>query len=182
MQTEGEIMSGHAFNVLFLCTGNSARSILAEALLNQLGEDRFRAYSAGSRPRGTVHPLALSTLRDAGLPVENLRSKNLDEFSQAGAPVMDFIFTVCDNAAGELCPLWPGHPVSAHWGIADPAAVEGPESEQRAAFAAAFDYLRQRIVAFVALPKGKLEPTVLAAELRHIGAGEGASEGSRGHD
>ncbi|MFI4959774.1 MAG: arsenate reductase ArsC [Lysobacterales bacterium] len=170
-------MTDRVFNVLFLCTGNSARSILAEALLNHLGEGRFRAYSAGSNPRGEVHPLALETLRRFELPIEGLRSKSWDEFEQVDAPTMDFIFTVCDNAAGEACPLWLGHPVTAHWGIADPAAVEGFELECKAAFATAFGYLRKRISAFVALPMQRLDPAALRSQLQAIGAGEGASSG-----
>ena len=170
-------MTDRVFNVLFLCTGNSARSILAEALLNHLGEGRFHAYSAGSHPRGDVHPLALETLRRFDLPIEGLRSKSWDEFEQADAPPMDFIFTVCDNAAGEACPLWLGHPVTAHWGIEDPAAVEGPAFERKAAFARAFAYLRHRISAFVALPMHRLDPAVLQSELQAIGASEDVSSG-----
>lgn len=138
-------------NVLFLCTGNSARSILAEALLNDdaIGGGRFRGYSAGSQPRGTVHPLALDTLKENGLPTEGLRSKSWQEFAAADAPRMDFIFTVCDNAAAEACPLWPGHPVTAHWGLPDPAAVEGSDEEKRRAFKDTFTELRRRIQDFV---------------------------------
>jgi arsenate reductase len=163
------------FNVLFLCTGNSARSILAESLLNRLGEGRFHAYSAGSQPRGEVHPLAIETLRSFGMPTTGMRSKSWDEFEQAGAPVMDFIFTVCDNAAGEACPVWLGHPVSAHWGIEDPAAVQGTDLQRKAAFVAAFGYLKQRIEAFVALPVHRLAPAALRSELVAIGASAGAS-------
>ena len=138
-------------NVLFLCTGNSARSILAEALLNDhaIGGGRFRGYSAGSRPRGTVHPLALDTLKENGLPTEGLRSKSWQEFAAPDAPRMDFIFTVCDNAAAEACPMWPGHPVTDHWGLPDPAAVEGSDEEKRRAFHGTFTELRQRIQDFV---------------------------------
>lgn len=138
-------------NVLFLCTGNSARSILAEALLNDdaIGGGRFRGYSAGSQPKGTVHPLALDTLKENGLPTEGLRSKSWQEFAAADAPRMDFIFTVCDNAAAEACPLWPGHPVTAHWGLPDPAAVEGSDEEKRRAFKDTFTELRRRIQDFV---------------------------------
>jgi protein-tyrosine-phosphatase len=134
-------------NVLFLCTGNSARSILAEALLNRDGDGRFRAFSAGSFPKGAVHPMALALLRDRGFPVEGLRSKSWDEFADAGAPPLDLIVTVCDNAAGEVCPIWPGKPARAHWGIADPAAVEG--AEQRAAFEEAYRLLDTRIAALL---------------------------------
>lgn len=175
-------MNGRVFHVLFLCTGNSARSILAESLLAHLGAERFRAYSAGSHPKGVVHPLALEVLREAGLPVAGLRSKSWDEFEQADAPAMDFIFTVCDNAAGEACPLWLGHPVSAHWGIADPAAVAGAMDERKAAFVAALVHLRNRIEAFVALPIDKLEPAALKSALRAIGARAGASAGVVTHE
>jgi arsenate reductase len=181
-RAEGEAMSGRVFNVLFLCTGNSARSILAESLLAHLGAGRFRAWSAGSHPKGLVHPLALEVLREVGLPVAGLRSKSWDEFEQADAPAMDFIFTVCDNAAGEACPLWLGHPVSEHWGIVDPAAVQGAMREQKAAFVAALGHLRHRIEAFVALPIGKLEPAALKSALQAIGAREGASAGAGTHD
>ena len=138
-------------NVLFLCTGNSARSILAEALLNApaIGGGRFRGYSAGSQPRGTVHPLALATLRHEGLPTEGLRSKSWQEFADADAPRMDFIFTVCDNAAAETCPIWPGHPVTEHWGLPDPAAAEGSDEDKRRAFRDTFEELRRRLKEFV---------------------------------
>lgn len=139
-------------NVLFLCTGNSARSILAEALLNDraIGGGRFRGYSAGSQPRGTVHPLALDTLKENGLPTEGLRSKSWQEFSGPDAPRMDFIFTVCDNAAAEACPIWPGHPATDHWGLPDPAAVEGSDEDKRRAFRETFTELRRRLHEFVA--------------------------------
>lgn len=175
-------MSRREFNVLFLCTGNSARSILAEALLNHFGAGRFRAYSAGSHPRGSVHPLALEVLREANVSVAGLRSKSRGEFERVGAPAMDFIVTVCDSAAGEACPLWLGHPVNAHWGIADPAAAEGTECERKAAFAAALGFLRNRIEAFVALPIRELEPAALQSALRAIGVREGASAGVVAHD
>lgn len=174
-------MSATPFNVLFLCTGNSARSILAEALLDQLGAGRYRAYSAGSQPRGAVHPQALETLRAAGVPVAGLRSKSWDEFEQAGAPTMDFIVTVCDNAAGETCPVWLGHPLVAHWGMADPAAVEG-EAAQQAAFAATLAGLRQRIEALLSLPIAGLEPAALQVALRTIGRMPGATAGVFAHD
>jgi arsenate reductase len=163
------------YNVLFLCTGNSARSILGEALLNHVGDGRFKGYSAGSHPKGTVHPMALATLTAAGIPIDGLRSKPWDEFAIPGAPVMDFVFTVCDNAAGEACPVWPGQPVSAHWGIEDPAEVEGPEFKQRAAFEDAFRFMRNRIVAFTSLPLDSIDAMVLARKLRSIGTLEGAT-------
>ncbi len=137
------------YNVLFLCTGNSARSILAEALLARWGKERFHAFSAGSTPKGTVHPLALETLRAHGLPVEGYRSKSWDEFAGANAPAMDFIFTVCDNAAKETCPIWPGRPATAHWSRVDPAAVTGPIDDQRRAFETTYRDLERRIQAFV---------------------------------
>lgn len=170
-------MTEHVFNVLFLCTGNSARSILAESLLNCIGGGRFRAWSAGSQPKVEVHPLALETLRNFDLPTAGLRSKSWDEFEQTGAPTMDFIFTVCDNAAGEACPVWLGHPVSAHWGIEDPAAAAGTELQRKAAFVSAFGFLKNRIEAFVALPMHHLAPATLRAELAAIGASKGASDG-----
>jgi arsenate reductase len=163
------------YNVLFLCTGNSARSILGEVLLNTMGQGRFRGFSAGSHPKGAVHPLTLETLRAAGLPVEGLRSKSWDEFAGPGAPPMDFVFTVCDDAAGETCPLWPGHPMTAHWGIEDPAKVEGPEFRQRAAFDAALGYMRNRIGAFVNLPIESIDRMTLGTRLAGIGRMDGAS-------
>ena len=161
--------TGHVFNVLFLCTGNSARSILAEALLNRDGKGRFRAYSAGSFPKGEVHPQALALLDELGFETADLRSKSWDEFSKPDAPVFDFIFTVCDNAAGEACPLWPGKPVSAHWGVPDPAAVEGTEEQQRKAFTDAAMTLRRRIELFLSLPLKSLDAMSLQRELRDIG-------------
>lgn len=140
-----------ARNVLFLCTGNSARSILAEALLNSLGESRFIAYSAGSRPAGTVNPYAIKLLQELDYPTANLRSKSWEEFAGPAAPEMHFIFTVCDNAAGESCPVWPGHPVTAHWGLPDPASVSGTEVEKQAAFANTYRMLEERIEAFLKL-------------------------------
>lgn len=137
-------------NVLFLCTGNSARSILAEALMNRLGEGRFIAYSAGSRPAGKVNPYAVALLRELDFPVEGLRSKSWDEFAAPESPTMDYIFTVCDNAAGESCPIWPGNPATDHWGIPDPAAVEGSEADKRAAFATAYRSMEERIRTFLA--------------------------------
>jgi arsenate reductase len=149
-------------NVLFLCTGNSARSILAEAYLNAAGKGRFSAFSAGSHPAGKVNPFALELLRKKGLPTSGLRSKSWDEFAKSGAPKLDFIFTVCDAAAGEACPLWPGLPVTAHWGVADPAAVAGSEEEKRQAFQRAFAQLSKRIDRLLELPAEKLEQRVLA--------------------
>jgi arsenate reductase (thioredoxin) len=166
-------MSRRVYNVLFLCTGNSARSIIAEALINHLGKGRFKGYSAGSFPRGQVHPLALELIEKAGLSTRGLRSKNWDEFARPGAPEMDFVFTVCDQAAGEVCPVWPGNPVTAHWGVPDPAAVEGSEGEKRRAFRDAFQRLETRIKLFVALPIEKLDRMALAhrtAEIARIGA------------
>ena len=163
------------YNVLFLCTGNSARSILAEALLNRDGAGRFRAYSAGSFPKGEVHPQALALLGELGFVTEGLRSKSWDEFSGPDAPVFDFIFTVCDNAAGETCPIWPGKPMSAHWGIEDPAAVEGPG--QREAFEHALHYLSNRISLFLALPHESIDEMAMVRKLKEIGRTEGATGG-----
>jgi arsenate reductase len=156
-------------NVLFLCTGNSARSILAESLLNQRGQGRFHAYSAGSHPVGRVNPYALDLLRELGHPLEGLRSKSWDEFAAPGAPRLDFIFTVCDSAAGEVCPLWPGQPVTAHWGIPDPAAVTGSDADKRKAFDEARRILDRRVSLFVDLPLQILELPVLQERLREIG-------------
>jgi len=164
-------MSEHVYNVLFLCTGNSARSILAEGLLNFEGKGRFRAFSAGSFPKGTVNPFALRTLAQAGLPAEGYRSKSWDEFAGAGAPVMDFVFTVCDDAAGEVCPVWPGHPVTAHWGMPDPAAVEGSEAEKAQAFRETLRMLTNRIRVFTALPIVKLDRLMLKKHVDDIGRG-----------
>jgi arsenate reductase len=157
------------YNVLFLCTGNSARSILAEALLNHLGNGRFRAHSAGSFPTGKVNPYSLETLQGLGLPATGYRSKSWDEFAAPGAPPIDFIFTVCDNAAGEACPVWPGKPITAHWGVPDPAAVEGTDAEKRAAFRDAARTLRRRIELFVALPIDKLDAHSTRSKLQEIG-------------
>ena len=158
-------------NVLFLCTGNSARSILAEAYLNAAGKGRFTAYSAGSHPGGKVNPFALELLEKNGLPTTGLRSKNWDEFARPGAPKLDFVFTVCDNAAGETCPLWPGHPVTAHWGIADPAALTGADEAKRKAFLRAFTELSARINLLLALPVEKLDRLTLKGKLDEIGKG-----------
>ncbi len=157
------------YNVLFLCTGNSARSILAESLLNHWGGGRFKAFSAGSFPKGQVHPLALELLTRMKLPTEGLRSKSWDEYAAPGAPSLDFIFTVCDNAAGEVCPVWPGKPITAHWGIADPAAAEGPDADKVFAFRKAFRELETRIKLFVQLPIASLEQMTLKEKLRVIG-------------
>ena len=157
------------YNVLFLCTGNSARSILGEALLNHLGKGRFRAWSAGSHPAGKVNPFALELLEKNGLAVDDLRSKNWDEFSQAGAPEFDFIFTVCDNAANEVCPVWPGHPMTAHWGIEDPAAVEGSDEDKRKAFVHAYNQLSRRILLFTSLPLKSLNAMSIKDKLVEIG-------------
>lgn len=166
-------MTDKIYNVLFLCTGNSARSILGEALMNKLGEDRFRAWSAGSQPKGEVHPMALSVLSGLGFDVGGMRSKSWDEFAVPGAPQFDFIFTVCDNAAGETCPVWIGHPMTAHWGIEDPAAVEG--EGQRDAFLQALRFLQNRIALFLALPLSSLDDMATRRKLKEIGQSEGAS-------
>jgi arsenate reductase len=158
-----------SFNVLFLCTGNSARSILGESILNHLGEGRFSGFSAGSHPKGQVHPYALDQLAGMGFPTANMHSKSWDVFAAAGAPHMDFVFTVCDDAAGEACPAWPGQPMTAHWGIPDPAAVEGSELEKRAAFRAAFAALENRIRLFISLPFESLDRMALQQRLDGIG-------------
>lgn len=157
------------FNVLFLCTGNTARSVLAESILRHDGGGRFQAFSAGSQPKGTVHPLALKLLTAEGFPTEGLRSKSWDEFAAPGTPPIDFIFTVCDNAAGEVCPIWPGTPMTAHWGVDDPAAVTGTELEREAAFVTAFKQLRRRISVFTALPLASLDQLALQKRLSAIG-------------
>lgn len=163
------------YNVLFLCTGNSARSVMGEVLLNALGEGRFRGYSAGSRPKGAVNPMTLEVLAAAGLPIEGLHSKSWDAFAGPDAPAMDFVFTVCDDAAGETCPIWPGQPMTAHWGIEDPAAAEGSEFQRRAAFEQALRFMRNRVSAFVNLPLTSIDRLTLTARLRGIGAMDGAS-------
>jgi len=170
-------MSERVYNVLFLCTGNTARSILAESILRKLGAGRFRAFSAGSQPKGSVNPFAIRTLDAEGFPTDNLRSKNWNEFASADAPVMDFVFTVCDSAAGEACPFWPGQPMTAHWGIEDPAAVEGTDIEKQAAFVRAFKYLKNRISVFVALPLTSIDALSLGTRLREIGRMDGSSSG-----
>src|SRR5512144_819283 len=157
-----------SYNVLFLCTGNSARSIMAEALLNRLGEGKFRGFSAGSFPKGRANPHAAAIAEGLGFDPRQFRSKSWDEFAAPGAPPLDFVFTVCDDAAGEVCPVWPGGPMKAHWGIPDPAAVEGPHAEQLAAFRQAFDSLERRIRAFMALPFDSLERAQLQQRLRDL--------------
>jgi arsenate reductase len=168
-------MADRPYNVLFLCTGNTARSVLAESILRKDSAGRFNAFSAGSQPKGTVNPFALKVLESFDYPTDGFRSKAWDEFSGPGAPEMDFIFTVCDSAAGEACPIWPGHPASAHWGIEDPAAVEGTDIEKERAFVQAFKYLKNRIAAFLALPMASLDQIALTHRLEEIGQLEGAS-------
>ena len=157
------------FNILFLCTGNSARSILAESIVNAFGHGRFKGFSAGSHPTGRVNPYALELLAKNHCPIDGARSKNWDEFAAPGAPPLDFVITVCDNAAGEVCPIWPGQPMSAHWGIPDPAAVAGSDHEKRKAFLDAFVVLRRRIELLVNLPLAKLDKISLQGHLRDIG-------------
>jgi len=164
-------MSDRIYNVLFLCTGNSARSILAECILNHplIGKNRFKAFSAGSHPSGTVNPFAIELLKKNHIPTEGLRSKSWEEFAAPGAPELDFVFTVCDNAAGEVCPVWPGQPLTAHWGVADPAAVEGSDEDKRKAFFTAYNQLNRRISLFADLPLSRLESNALKKELDSIG-------------
>ncbi len=164
-------MSARIYNVLFLCTGNSARSILAEQLMNSWGHGKFRGFSAGSHPKGQVHPIALALLQKMNLPTEGLRSKSWDEFAAPAASPIDFVLTVCDNAAGEMCPVWPGQPMTAHWGVADPAAVEGTDAEKWLAFRTAFHELESRIKAFTSLPIDTLDHSTLKERLREIGGG-----------
>jgi protein-tyrosine-phosphatase len=167
---EGRVtMTEKPFNVLILCTGNSARSILGEALVNHWGRGKFIGYSAGSSPKGKVHPIAIELLRQLNMPTEGLRSKSWDEFAKPGAPNLDFVFTVCDNAAGESCPYWPGQPMTAHWGVEDPAAVEGTATEKWLAFRTAFRELENRIKVFTALPIRTLDRAKLQAHLHAIG-------------
>lgn len=168
-------MSEHIFNVLFLCTGNSARSIIAEAILNKDGAGHFHAFSAGSQPKGAVNPFAIKVLENRGYPTGGLRSKSFEEFVRVDAPRMDFVFTVCDDAAGETCPVWPGQPMTAHWGIEDPAAVQGTNIRKETAFDLAFYYLERRISLFRNLPLKSLDQLTLSARLRGIGQTEGAS-------
>lgn len=162
-------MSEPIYHVLFLCTGNTARSVLAEGILRKLGEGRFRAYSAGSQPKGMINPFALKVLGAYDFPTDGYRSKSWEEFSGPDAPVMDFVFTVCDSAAGEACPFWPGQPMTAHWGIPDPAAVEGTDIEKEAAFVTAFKQMRNRIEVFTALPLKSIDAMTLGARLKDIG-------------
>jgi arsenate reductase len=164
------------FNVLFLCTGNSARSVMAEVLLNHWGGARFLAFSAGSHPTGRVNPITLELLDRLKLPTSGLRSKSWDEFAVPGAPVMDFVFTVCDQAAGEVCPIWPGQPITAHWGFPDPAAFVGPEAEKRAFFAAVLRQIESRIKVFAALPLEKLDRLAIQRKVREIGTSEDAQQ------
>ncbi|WP_421925825.1 arsenate reductase ArsC [Neoaquamicrobium sediminum] len=162
-------MSDQIFNVLFLCTGNSARSILAEAILNRVGQGRFRAYSAGSQPKGEVHPFAIALLKGVNHDTSFARSKSWEEFATDEAPVMDFVFTVCDNAANEACPVWPGQPMTAHWGVPDPAAAEGTDAEKHLAFAETYRMLNNRISIFTSLPLASLDRLTLQGRLRDIG-------------
>jgi protein-tyrosine-phosphatase len=168
-------MSERIYNVLFLCTGNSARSILAESILRKDGQGRFRAFSAGSQPKGRINPFALKVLESLNYPTDSMRSKSWEEFAAPGAPVMDFVFTVCDSAAGESCPMWPGQPMTAHWGIEDPAAVEGSDLEKEAAFVVAFRYLKNRIGVFTNLPLRGIDKLSLGTKLREIGRLGGAT-------
>ncbi|MFB9951558.1 arsenate reductase ArsC [Rhizobium puerariae] len=168
------------YHVLFLCTGNSARSILAEAILNTEGKGRFHAYSAGSHPKGEVHPLALETLKALGYPADGFSSKSWDVFAVPGAPQMDFVFTVCDNTAGEACPVWPGQPMTAHWGVEDPAAVAGEAYIRAQAFSQAARYLKNRIMAFINLPLASIDRLALQRQLRAIGTMEGATSSRPG--
>ena len=165
-------MTERTYNVLILCTGNSARSIMAEALINTMGQGRFRAYSAGSHPTGKVNPFAIEKVESVKYPTENLRSKSWDEYATPDAPKMDFIITVCDNAAGEVCPVWPGQPISAHWGFEDPAAVEGTDDEKRRAFDQTFRHMMNRVRLFVNLPLKMLDQTAIKRELANIGKTE----------
>ena len=172
-------MADRPFNVLFLCTGNSARSIMAEAILNKVGAGKFQAFSAGSQPKGHVHPETLRLLKSLEYDTARLRSKSWSEFAKPGAPALDFAFTVCDNAAGETCPVWPGQPMTAHWGIEHPAAVEGTAIQKEAAFVTAFKYLRNRITVFTALPMRSISKMALSAKLREIGQMDGATSASK---
>ena len=173
-------MADRIYNVLFLCTGNSARSILAEGILRKDGAGHFRAFWAGSQPKGQVNPFALKVLGSLDYPTDGFRSKSWEEFAEPGAPVMDFVFTVCDDAAGETCPVWPGQPMTAHWGIEDPAAVDGPEFAQRAAFEDALGFMRNRIAAFVNLPLESIDRMALGSRLRGIGAMDGSTSKASG--
>jgi arsenate reductase len=167
-------MTDRAFNVLFLCTGNSARSVMAEAILNRLGAGKFRAYSAGSQPKGQVHPETIRLLKGLDYDISGFRSKSWNEFAKPGGPSLDFVFTVCDNAAGETCPLWPGQPMTAHWGVPDPAAADGTPAEVALAFKDAYRMLHQRIGVFTALPLSSLDRLSLQSKLKEIGCMGGA--------
>ena len=168
-KSELEEIMPRPYNILVLCTGNSARSILGEALFNTLGAGRFRAYSAGSHPTGKVNPFAIEQVQRLGYPAEGLRSKSWDEFAAPGAPELDFVITVCDKAAGEMCPLWPGQPVTAHWGFPDPAAVEGSDEVKRAAFTQTLHQMRNRVQLFLSLPLGTLDRMAIEKSMRAIG-------------
>ena len=168
-------MTEQIYNVLFLCTGNSARSVLAESILRKDGRGRFQAFSAGSQPKGEINPFAIKVLESLDYPTDGLRSKSWQEFAVAGAPVMDFVFTVCDNAAGESCPVWPGQPMTAHWGIEDPASVGGTDIQKESAFVTAFRYMKTRISLFTALPLSSIDKMALGTKLRDIGQGEGTT-------
>jgi arsenate reductase len=170
-------MADRIFNVLFLCTGNSARSILAESILRKDGRGRFRSFSAGSAPKGAVNPFALKVLASLDYPIDDMRSKSWEEFAAPDAPVMDFVFTVCDNAAGESCPIWPGQPMTAHWGIEDPADAQGTDLQKEAAFVAAFRYLKNRIAVFTSLPLASIDKLSLGTKLREIGRLGGSTSG-----
>ena len=172
-----ELPPDRVFNVLFLCTANSARSVIAESVLRKEGRGRFHSFSAGSQPRGIINPFAIKVLELAEYPTDNLRSKSWQEFASSDAPVMDFVFTVCDDAAGESCPVWPGQPMTAHWGIEDPARVDGTDIEKEAAFVKALRYLKNRIVAFTNLPLGSIDKLSLGTRLRDIGRLDGSSYG-----
>jgi arsenate reductase len=172
-------MTDRVYNVLFLCTGNTARSILAEGILRKDGAGRFNAFSAGSQPKGVVNPYALKTLESFEYPTDGFRSKSWEEFAGPDAPVMDFVFTVCDNAAGEACPIWPGQPMTAHWGIEDPAAVNGSDIEKQAAFNLAFRYMKNRISLLLSTPIARLDKLKLKARMKEIGEAEGASNGQK---
>lgn len=171
-------MTERVYNVLFLCTGNSARSILAESILRKEGAGRFKSYSAGSQPKGAVNPMALKVLEALEYPTDGFRSKSWDEFSVSGAPEMDFIFTVCDDAAGEACPVWTGHPVTAHWGIEDPSDVEGTDIDTERAFSTAARFMKNRIMAFLSLPLASIDRMAVDHHLQAIGRMEGSTSGN----
>lgn len=175
-------MTDRPYNVLFLCTGNSARSIIGEAILNREGQGRFKAFSAGSHPKGEVNPHTLALLESLNYDTSRLRSKSWEEFAVPGAPALDFVFTVCDDAAGESCPIWPGQPMTAHWGIPDPARATGTEAHIGLAFKEAYRLLYQRITIFASLPIASLDRLSLGTRLREIGGGEGATDKARGQE